>query len=233
MRKIGIHFIIYRPYAVLTINRQVTVKSWNSAHASAVLLAVYKRSFSRPLFFMNNSVQSYVKSSPIRTMVYCFIWRSQQPEALQESIALSKPTNSEHYSKWKCNSAIVHQCKQRGVLYHIGSVSDHGQSSSQPTLFFSFWEVLKNNTWKLVSTIRKTNKHGTWWRKCTNESACLCRGRWAQSSFFICSKSWKRWTLKFPWWFSLITAVVLKWNFRWWAAVVTSYRESCVFATQK
>jgi len=47
---------------------------------------------------------------------------------------------------------------------------------------------LKNNTWKLVSTIRKTNKHGTWWRKCTNESACLCRGRWAQSSFLFVQK---------------------------------------------
>jgi len=45
------------------------------------------------------------------------------------------------------------------------------------------------------------------------------RGRWgtadlgAQSSFLVQWKSWKRWTLKFPWWFSLIPAVVLKWIF--------------------
>jgi len=25
-----------------------------------------------------------------------------------------------------------------------------------------------------ISTIRKKNKHRTWWRKCTDESACLC-----------------------------------------------------------
>jgi len=30
------------------------------------------------------------------TMVYCFIWRNHQAEALQEAIALSKLTNSEH-----------------------------------------------------------------------------------------------------------------------------------------
>jgi len=25
-----------------------------------------------------------------------------------------------------------------------------------------------------ISTIRKTNKHRTWWRKCTDERACQC-----------------------------------------------------------
>jgi len=44
---------------------------------------------------------------------------------------------------------------------------------------------------------------------------CGTVGLEAQSSFFICSKSWKRWTLKFLWWFSLIPALVLKSNFRW------------------
>ena len=45
------------------------------------------------------------------------------------------------------------------------------------------------------------------------------RGLWgtvwlgAQTSFFFFSKSWKRLTLKFPWRFSLIPAVVLKGNF--------------------
>jgi len=59
-------------------------------------------------------------------------------------------------------------------------------------------------------------------------------GLGAQSSFLICSKSWKRWTLKFPWWFSLIPAVVLKWTFPWQeAVVVTTYRASCVIVTQK
>jgi len=32
----------------------------------------------------------------IGSMVYCFIWLSQQAEALQEAVALSKPTISEH-----------------------------------------------------------------------------------------------------------------------------------------
>jgi len=36
-----------------------------------------------------------------------------------------------------------------------------------------------------------------------------------QSSFFIYSKCWKRRTLKYPWWLSLIPAVVLKWIFPW------------------
>ena len=40
-------------------------------------------------------------------------------------------------------------------------------------------------------------------------------GLGSQLSFLIYSKSWKRWTLKFPWWFSLIPAVVLKWIFPW------------------
>jgi len=25
-----------------------------------------------------------------------------------------------------------------------------------------------------INTFRKTNKHRTWWRKCTDERACLC-----------------------------------------------------------
>jgi len=25
-----------------------------------------------------------------------------------------------------------------------------------------------------INTTRKTNKHRTWWRKCTDERACLC-----------------------------------------------------------
>jgi len=35
-------------------------------------------------------------SSSNGTMGNCFIWRSQQAEALQGAIALSQPTNSEH-----------------------------------------------------------------------------------------------------------------------------------------
>jgi len=64
----------------------------------------------------------------------------------------------------------------------------------------------------------------SWWTLCTIHIFLTKRvysGRWGtvglgpQSSFLICSKSWKRWTLKFPWWFSLIPAVVLKWIFPW------------------
>ena len=31
----------------------------------------------------------------------------------------------------------------------------------------------------------------------------MFRRRWAQSTFLVYSKSWKGWTLKFSWWFSL------------------------------
>jgi len=36
--------------------------------------------------------------------------------------------------------------KEGAVSYRIGE--GPWRSSSQPTLFFSFWEVLENNTWK-------------------------------------------------------------------------------------
>jgi len=44
---------------------------------------------------------------------------------------------------------MVDQCKQRGVLCHIGLVRDHSGSVEKQHL-------------SEISTIRKTNKHRTW-----------------------------------------------------------------------
>ena len=44
-----------------------------------------------------------------------------------KAIACSKPTISEHYSKWEYNGTIADQCKQRGALCHIGLAKDRGQ----------------------------------------------------------------------------------------------------------
>jgi len=68
---------------------------------------------------------------------------------------------------------IADQCKQRGVLCHIGLVMDHdGHLVNQSccSVFEKCWKTTLENQ---ISTIRKTNKHRTWWRKCTDESACL------------------------------------------------------------
>jgi len=42
----------------------------HSARASTVLLAVWNRSFSRPKFFMSNSVQTYTKSSLLGLLIF-------------------------------------------------------------------------------------------------------------------------------------------------------------------
>ena len=107
-------------------------------------------------------------------MVYCFIWLSQQAEAPEKAMAPSKPTISEHLSKWKCNGVIADQYKQKGVLCHIGLVRVHGgHLVNQPSwsLFEKCWKTTVENQ---ISTIRKTNKHKPRWRKCIEESACQC-----------------------------------------------------------
>ena len=54
------------------------------------------------------------------------------------------------------------------------------RSSSQPTPFIIFWQVLTNNSWtsnkhnEKKNKNKKTNEHRTWWRKYTGETACLC-----------------------------------------------------------
>ena len=54
-----------------------------------------------------------------------------------KAIARSKPTISEHWSKWKHNGTIVDQCKQRGMLCHIGLAKDRGgHLVNQPRLSF-------------------------------------------------------------------------------------------------
>jgi len=54
--------------------------------------------------------------------------------------ALSKPITIVNIRANKnCNDTIINQCKQSGVLCHIGLVRDHGgHLVNQPTLFFSF-----------------------------------------------------------------------------------------------
>jgi len=81
----------------------------------------------------------------------------------------TKPIISEHQSKWKCNGAIADQRKQRGVLCHVGLVKDHGgHLVNQPCLLVleKCWKTTLGNE---ITTVRKTNKYRTWWRKCTGE----------------------------------------------------------------
>jgi len=60
------------------------------------------------------------------------------------------------------------------VLCHTGLVKDlGGHLVNQPCLSL-FEKCWKTTVGYQISTIRKTNKHRTWWRKCTAESACPC-----------------------------------------------------------
>jgi len=57
-----------------------------------------------------------------------FLFRMTQPTNRSNTRShCTEQTNhhSEYESKWKCNEAMVEQCKQRGVLCHIGLVRDH------------------------------------------------------------------------------------------------------------
>jgi len=59
------------------------------------------------------------------------------------------------------------------ALCHIGLVKDHdGHLVNQPRL--SLKSVEKTTVGDQISTVRKTNEHRTRWRKCTDESSCLC-----------------------------------------------------------
>jgi len=61
------------------------------------------------------------------------------------------------------------------VALHIGMVKDHGgRLVNQPclSLLEKCWKTI--TVWDQISTIRKTKENRTWWRECTDESACLC-----------------------------------------------------------
>ena len=67
-----------------------------------------------------------------------------------------------------------HSCKQRGVLSRIELGRDYGgHLVNQPcfSVFEKCWKTIPGNE---IITVRKTTKHRIWWRKCTDESACLC-----------------------------------------------------------
>ena len=70
---------------------------------------------------------------------------------------------------------MVDQCKQRGVLCHIGLVRDHGDYLVNQSCLSLFEKFRKTTVGNQINTMRKTNKHITWGRKCTDESACLCK----------------------------------------------------------
>ena len=112
-------------------------------------------------------------------MVNGLLFHMTQPtsRSIIKAIACSKPTISEHYSKWKHNGTIVDQRKQRGALCHIGLAKDRGgHLVNQPRL--SFFDVLRNNSWTSnghnEKKNKKTSERRTWWRICTGETACLC-----------------------------------------------------------
>jgi len=58
-------------------------------------------------------------------LLFHTVWLSQQTGALQEAIALSKPTTIVNIRANENTMAMVDQCKQRGVLCHIGLVRGH------------------------------------------------------------------------------------------------------------
>jgi len=79
-----------------------------------------------------------------------------------KAIACSKPTISEHRSKWKLNGTIADQCKQRGALCHIGLAKDRGgHLVNQPclSLFNKCWETTVGHQQSIMK--RKTKNEWT------------------------------------------------------------------------
>ena len=62
-----------------------------------------------------------------------------------KAIACSKPTISEHLSKWKHSGTIADQCKQRGALCHIIALFQ----------FFIIFEMVSVVSAILQSTVKK------------------------------------------------------------------------------
>jgi len=60
------------------------------------------------------------------------------------------------------------------VVYHIGLVKHHGGHLVNQTCLSLFEKCWKTTVDDEISTVRKTNKHTAWWRKCADESACVC-----------------------------------------------------------
>ena len=75
-----------------------------------------------------------------------------------KAIACSKPTISEHRSKWKLNGTIADQCKQRGALCHIGLAKDRGGHLVNQPRYITFWQVLRSNSWRSNKHNEKKNK---------------------------------------------------------------------------
>ena len=76
-----------------------------------------------------------------------------------KAIACSKPTISEHWSKWKHNGTLADQCKQRGALCHTGLAKDRGgHLINQPrlSLFDKCWETTVAHQISIMK--RKTKK---------------------------------------------------------------------------
>ena len=95
------------------------------------------------------------------SVVNGLLFHMAQPtsRSIIKAIACSKPTISEHWSKWKHNGTIVDQCKQWGVLCHIGLAKDRGgHLVNQPRL--SFFDKCWETTVGLQISImeRKTRK---------------------------------------------------------------------------
>jgi len=79
------------------------------------------------------------------TMVIVSYDSANKQEHYKKPLHWANQPQQRTLEQWKCNGAMVDQCKQRGVLCHIGLVRDHG--GHLVNLFFIFWEVLKSNIW--------------------------------------------------------------------------------------
>ena len=96
---------------------------------------------------------------------YGLLFHMTQPtsRSIIKVIAWSKPTISEHYSKWKHNGTIADQCKQRGALCHVGLAKDRGgHLVNQPRLSFfdKCWETTVGHQISIMK--RKTKTKNEW-----------------------------------------------------------------------
>jgi len=94
------------------------------------------------------------------------------------------------------NSRSV-QTKTGAVLYRIGERP--WRSSDQPTLFITFWQVLRNNRWR-------SNKHNEKKNKNQQHLACfsLFSIFWSNWHFSqVVWHFWFTWTLQ-PWWMTVV-----------------------------
>jgi len=123
----------------------VIIMSWRqsclSKYVRALVVVIHIQFIKKFVHYdtQNSHMTEILRLVYHRTMVNGLLFHMTQPtsRSIIKAIACSKPTISEHWSKWKHNDAILDQCKQRGALCHIGLAKDRGgHLVNQPRLSF-------------------------------------------------------------------------------------------------